>query len=150
MSGPALKPSQRVSVVGVINPQSANAVQTSAWLDATTFHNYMAVIKVGALGAAATVDAKIQQATSNAGAGAKDVPGRAITQLTKVGNDDNKQVLINLKQEDLDFNNGFKFFQLSVTPAVAACLIDAAVLGFDPRYDFATDNDAATVDEAVG
>lgn len=43
-----------------------------------------------------------------------------------------------------------------MTPAVAACLIGAAVLGFDPRYDDyatdddATDNDAATVDEVVG
>lgn len=150
MSGPALKPSQRVSVVGVINPQSANAVQASGWIDATKFHNYMATIKVGALGALATVDAKIQQATSAGGAGAKDVAGRAITQLTKADADDNKQVLINLKQEDLDFNNGFKFFQLSITPAVAACLIDGTILGFDPRYDFASDNDAATVDEVVG
>jgi hypothetical protein len=81
---------------------------------------------------------------------AKDVSGRGITQLAKAGTDDNKQVLINLKQEDLDFNNGFKFFRVSMTPAVAACLIGAAVLGFDPRYDFATDNDAATVDEVVG
>ncbi|MEH2705221.1 hypothetical protein [Bradyrhizobium elkanii] len=150
MSGIALKPSQRVSVVDVINPQSANAVQTSGWIDATKFHNFMAVLMVGAIGAAATVDAKLEQATSNAGAGAKDVTSRAITQLTKAGVDDNKQVLINLKQEDLDFNNGFKFFRLSMTPAVAASLIAGAVLGFDARYDFATDNDAATVDEVVG
>lgn len=150
MSGIALKPSQRVSVVDVINPQSATAVQTSGWIDATKFHNYMAVLLVGAIGASATVDAKIEQATSNAGAGAKDVAGRAITQLTKAGTDDNKQVLINLKQEDLDFNGGFKFFRVSMTPATAACLISAAVLGFDPRYDFATDNDATTVDEVVG
>jgi hypothetical protein len=150
MSGIAMKPSQRVSVVGVINPQSANAVQTSPWIDATTFHNYMAVLQVGAIGAAATVDAKVQQATSAAGAGAKDVPGRAITQLTKAAADDNKQVLINLKQEDLDFNGGFKWFQLSMTPAVAATLIGATVLGFDPRYDFASDNDAASVKDLVG
>ncbi|MGL3208696.1 hypothetical protein [Bradyrhizobium sp. BR 1433] len=146
----SVKPSQRVSVVDVINPQSANAVQTTGWIDASKFHNYMAVLMVGALGASATVDAKIQQATSSGGAGAKDIAGKAVTQLTKVGTDDNKQVLINLKQDDLDMNNGFKFFQLSMTPAVAACLIGAAVLGFDPRYDFATDNDATTVDEVVG
>jgi hypothetical protein len=150
MSGINLKPSQRVSVVGVIQPQSASSVQVSGWLDATTFHNFMAVLQVGALGASATVDAKIQQATSSGGAGAKDVTGKAITQLTKAGTDDNKQVLLNLKQEDLDFNNGFKFFQVSMTPATAACLISGAVLGFDPRYGMASDNDAATVDEVVG
>lgn len=145
-----LKPSQRSSIVGVINAQSANAVQVTGWLDATTFHNYLATVSVGALGAAATVDAKIQQATSAAGAGAKDVAGKAITQLTKVGADDNKQVLINLKQQDLDIEGGFKFFQLSVTPAVAACLIYADVRGFDPRYGMATECDAASVDEVVG
>lgn len=150
MSASAMKPSQRVSVVGVISPQSANAVQATAWIDATAFHNYLAALKVGALGASATVDAKVQQATSNAGADAKDVTGKAITQLTKAGSDDNKQVLINLKQTDLDFNNGFKWFQVSMTPAVAACLIDATVYGFDPRYGFATDNDIAAVDEVVG
>ncbi|MBR0695953.1 hypothetical protein [Bradyrhizobium lablabi] len=145
-----LKPSQRVSVVDSINPQSAAAVQTTGWIDAGKFHNYMAVLMVGALGAAATVDAKIQQATSAAGAGAKDIAGKAITQLTKTGADDNKQVLINLKQEDLDIANNFGFFQVSMTPAVAASLIGCTVLGFDARYGFATDNDAATVKEAVG
>jgi hypothetical protein len=149
MSGISLKPSQRVSIVGTIPPQSAGAVQSSGWIDSTKFHNFLAVLKVGALGAAATVDAKLRQATDNAGAGAKDVTGKAITQLTKVGTDDNKQVLIDLKQEDLDFNNGFKFFQVQMTPATAACLIDATVLGVDPRYGFATDNDSATVDEVV-
>lgn len=145
-----LKPSQRSSIVGVIAPISASSVQTSGWMDATAFHNYLATISVGVLGASATVDAKIQQATSSGGTGAKDVTGKAITQLTKAGSDDGKQVLINLKQEDLDFANGFKFIQLSITPATAACLISGDVRGFDPRYGMATDNDAATVDEVVG
>lgn len=150
MSDINLKPSQRVSVVGKINPQSASSVQATGWLDATAFHNFMALISVGALGASATVDAKIQQATDNTGTSAKDVSGKSITQLTKAGSDDNKQVLINLKQEDLDIGNGFKFFQLSITPATAACLIGGTVLGFDPRYGAATDNDASSVDEVVG
>lgn len=147
---PALKPSQRAGIVGVIDPQSASTAKSTGWIDATEFHNYLAIIKVGALGASATVDAKFEQATDGAGAGVTDVPGRAITQMTKAGTDDSKQALINLKQEDLDFNNGFKFFRLTITPATAASLIDGAVLGFDPRYDFASGNDAASVDEIVG
>jgi hypothetical protein len=141
----SVKPSQRVGIVGVISPVSQGAGSVSSgWIDATTFHNYMALLKTGVLGAAATVDAKIQQATDNAGAGAKDVAGKAITQLVKATNDNN-QVTIDLKQEDLDFNNGFKFFRLTVTVGTAASLVDATVLGFDPRYGFATDNDAASV-----
>lgn len=146
----ALKPSQRVALVGAIDPQSANAVKTSGWIDATKFFNYLAIVSVGALGASATVDAKLEQATASDGTGAKDVTGRAITQLTKAGTDDSKQAEINLKQEDLDFANGFKFFRLSITPATAASLISGTVLGLDPRYGVASDSDAATVDEIVG
>jgi hypothetical protein len=149
MSGPALLPSQRVAVVGAVAPQSVAAVQVSGWIDATTFHNYMALVQLGAIGAAATVDAKFQQATSNAGAGAKDVAGKAIVQFTKANADDNKQAVINLKQEDLDFNNGFKWFQLSITPAVAASLIGGTVFGVDPRYGFASDNKAASQAQIV-
>jgi hypothetical protein len=94
----------------------------------------------GVLGAAATVDAKLQQATDNAGAGVKDVTGKAITQLVKAA-DDNKQAEINLKQEDLDFANGFKFFRCR--------LVAAQVYGLDPRYGFGSDGDLASVKEIV-
>jgi hypothetical protein len=149
MTGINFKPSQRSSLVGVIAPISAAAVQTSAWIDATTFRNYLATIGLGVVGAAATVDAKLQQATDNAGTGAKDVAGKAIVQFTKANADDGKTALINLKQEELDFANGFKFFRLSITPAVAASLIYGDVRGFDPRYGVATDNDLATVAQVL-
>jgi len=145
MSGIALKPSQRVGYVGGISPVSqAVGVVSSGWIDATTFHNYVALLQTGVLGASATVDAKLQQATANDGTGAKDVTGKAITQLVKANND-NDQVTIDLKQEDLDFNNGFKWFRLTVTVGTAASLVGASILGFDPRYGLATDNDATTV-----
>lgn len=144
-----LKPSQRVSIVGAVDPQSSSTAKSSGWIDASNFHNYMAVIAIGAFGASGTVDAKLEQATDNSGTGAKDVTGKSITQLTDAGSDDNKQVLINLKQEELDFANDFQFFRLTITPATAATLIYGEVLGFDPRYGVATDNDATTVDEVV-
>ena len=149
MSGPAFRPSQRVRIVGFISPVSqAAGTVTSGWMDATTFHKFLVALKTGVLGAAATVDAKLQQATDNAGTGAKDVTGKAITQLGKASNDNN-QVTIDLKQEDLDFNNGFKWFRLSVAVGVAASLVDATILGFDARYGFGTDNDAASVVQNV-
>jgi hypothetical protein len=144
-----LKPSQRAGVVGNISPISASAVQTSGWIDATTFHNYLAIIGTGVMGASGTVDAKLQQATDNAGTGAKDVTGKAIAQYLHATPDDGKQALINLKQEDLDFANGFKFFQLSITPAVAASEIEGLVLGFDPRFGFADANAATTQSQII-
>lgn len=145
-----LNPSMAAGVVAVINPVSQGAgTVTTGWIDMQKFGALLAVLAVGALGASGTVDAKIQQATDDVGAGAKDVAGSAITQLTKAGTDDNKQVLINLRQEDLDKNNAFRFVRLSVTVGTAASLISAIVLAFNARYGAATDNDVATVDEIV-
>lgn len=149
MSQINLKPSQRVGIVGAVAPvsQAAGAVSTG-WIDATTFHNFLAVIMSGVLGASATLDAKLQQATDNSGTSVKDVTGKSITQFVKASNDGN-QATIDLKQEDLDFNNGFKFFRLTLTVGTAASLVSALVLGHDPRYGVATDNDAATVVQSV-
>ncbi|ODM77788.1 hypothetical protein [Bradyrhizobium elkanii] len=144
MSGPANLSSQRVAIVDSIAPQSTAATVTSGWIDATVFHNFLALVQLGALGALATVDAKLQQATKTDGTGTKDVAGKAIVQFTKANNDDNKQAAINLKQEDLDFNNGFKFFRVSITVGTAASQVGAAVLGLDARYGFASDNKNAT------
>lgn len=146
-----LKPSQRTSIVGTVDPQSASSVKTSGWIDATTFHNFLAMIMVGAIGDGATLNGKLQQATDSGGTGAKDVTGKAMTQLSGdiTPPDSSKQVLLDLKQEDLDFANGFKWFRLSITPATAATLIGGIVMGLDSRYGFATDNDATTVAEVV-
>ncbi len=136
---PYIRPSQRASVLGTIPPQSATTVQVSGWLDATKFHNILALIATGAMTATGTVDAQIQQATSSGGAGAKAITGKSITQLVAASNANN-QVLINLHQEDLDIANGFKWIQLSITQATAASLISGAVFGFDPRNLQASDS----------
>lgn len=145
-----LKPSQRVAVVGAVDPQSASSAKTSGWVDATEFHNFMAIVQVGAIGNNGTVAAKIQQATDSGGTGAKDVTGKAITPLSgdTTPTDDNKQAIIDLKQEDLDFANGFRFIRLSITPTQAT-LVGGVLLGLDPRYGMASDNDAASVAEIV-
>lgn len=152
---PQIRPSDRAAIVGTIDPQSATTVQGTAWVDATTFHNYMALVMVGAISASGTVDAKFQQATSNAGAGAKDIAtppalnNKQITQLTQAGGGSSSQILLNLRQEDLDIANGFKFIKLTITPAVAAALIGGAIFGFDPRNLAAGSNAAASQKQAL-
>lgn len=142
--------SGRAGVVGVIDPDAYAAnTYTTDWIDMRTWFWLMAIIMAGDLGAAATIDAKVEQATTAGGAGAKDVAGLGITQLTKVGTDDNKQALINIGSEDLDFNNGYRFVRLSVTVAVASSDMGAVVIGMNPRYGMPSASDAATVDETV-
>jgi hypothetical protein len=72
-----------------------------------------------------------------------------ITQLTQAGADSNKQSIINLRQVELDFANGYRFVRLTMTVAVQASLVAALLLATDARYNPASDNDAATVDEII-
>jgi hypothetical protein len=144
---PNIKPSEQATVAAVINPQSANSAQSSGWVSMATYEAIQALVVAGALGASATVDAKLQQAQDASGTGAKDITGKAITQLTKAGSDDNKQAIINCYAQDLDVSGGFTHVRLTITPATAACLIAGVVLGHYARYQPAAA--AASVDEVV-
>lgn len=143
------KPSEEVSVLATIDPASVAAgTATSDWVDASQFHRFLALLKTGALGTSATVDAKLQQATDSSGTGAKDIAGKAITQLVKASND-NDQVTIDLRPEEMDAINGFTYFALVVTVGTAASIADATILGIDPRQGLATDFNLASVVENV-
>lgn len=143
-------PSERTAIVGVIDPDvtAAGAVSTG-WVAAKDFLNFMAIVFAGTLGSSATLDAKIEQASDSSGTGAKDVTGKAITQMTQAGTDSDKQAIINVKQSDLDTNNGFTHLRLTVTVATASSDAGGVLLGFDPAYGSANDYDVATVDEIV-
>jgi len=148
MSHPLLRPSDRISLVGVIDPD-ANAAATllTVWVDAGLFEYFMAMISAGDIGTNGTIDAKLRQATDSSGTGAKDITGKAITQFTQAGTDkSNKQAFINLESEDLDVANGFRWVALSVTGAVATSDFAAYLFGLNPKYDF---THAASVIEEV-
>jgi hypothetical protein len=143
-----VKASEQVAILGAINPSSqAAGAATSGWVSMADFQKVLAVVQTGALGASATVDAKIQQAKDNSGTGAKDVTGSAITQITGANN---QQAEINLDAQQLDVEGGFGYVQLSVTVGTAASETAALVLGFSPRYAPASDSNAASVAEIVG
>lgn len=145
-----LLPSDRVAVADAIDPSSqAAGAQSTAWIPMATYRSVMAVIQAGAFGTNATLDAKLEQAKDASGTGAKDVTGKAITQMTDAGSDANKQAVINCRAEELDFANSFTHVRLTVTVATAATLTAAVLLGLDARYDVASANDAASVDEIV-
>jgi hypothetical protein len=145
-----IRASDRAAVVGVIDPDANTAgTLTTGWVSMADWGRVMAIVFAGDLGASATLDAKLEQATSSGGAGAKDITGKAITQLTQAGTDSNKQAIINCHREELDLANGYTHVRLSHTVATATSDSGAVLLGFDPRYNTAADNDATTVDEIV-
>ena len=143
---PNVRPSDKIALLAAIDPSSQSAgAANSGWVDASQYYNFLALIETGALGTAATVDAKLQQATDSSGTSAKDITGKSITQLVKASNDDN-QALINLKADDLDINNGFNYIRLVITVGTAASLTAGYIFGVDPRYSAAQ---ASTVAQTV-
>ncbi len=143
-----LPASDKAAVVGAADPAVGTSAISTGWIKAADFHQFMAVAMAGALGASATFDAKIEEASDDSGTGAQDLTGKTITQLTKAGDDDsNKQAIINLRPDEL--SEGFTHFRLTVTPAVANSGAAGVVLGLEPRYAPASGFDAASVAEIV-
>jgi hypothetical protein len=149
IQNPNLKPSQRFALLGVVDPDAyaSGADYSTGWVNAGLYESLCAIILAGTIVSTGKLDAKLEQATSSAGAGAKDVTGKAITQLLESGTDSDKQAIINLKSEELDTNNGFAWVRLTLTSTTAGADAAGLLLGFDARYPPAH---AATVDEVVG
>lgn len=141
--------SETIALVGTIDPvsQGAGSVSTG-WVDMALFDQILAAVTSGVLGAAATLDAKLEQAQDSGGTGAKDITGKAITQFVKASND-NDQAIINCRAEELDVAGGFSFVRLTLTVGAAASLVHGAIWGVGPRYGPASDSDLASVQEIV-
>ncbi len=147
---PNAKGSERLAVLASIDPSNqAAGVAASAWIALNTHHTLLAMIETGAMANGSTVDAKLQQSTDAAGTGAKDIAGKAITQLAQAVNGANRQALINLRPDELDVNGGFTYVRVVVTVASAAAQTAAQLLGVDPRFAPAEGANQAAVAQAV-
>ena len=146
---PNSKASEMLAVLGTIDPatQAAGAVSTG-WISVANHLGFLALVQTGVLGTSATVDAKLQQALDSSGTGAKDISGKAITQIVKATGD-NKQVLVNVKPEELDTVNGFGFVRVTVTVGVAASITSDQLLGVNPRYAPADVGNQAAVVQVI-
>ncbi len=138
---------EQFATLAVLAPASvaASTVLTS-WVPVSEYHSIAALIDTGVLGASATVDAKLRQATDASGTGAKDVTGKALVQIVKATGD-GKQASIEMRSDDLDVNGGFTHVALSVTVGTAASLLSARLIGANPRNLLPTN--AATVVQVV-
>lgn len=146
---PNSKASENVAVLATYDPVSQGAATvTTGWVDMRKFLQLLVLVQTGVLGASATLDAKLQQATDGSGTSAKDITNKAITQIVKASGD-NKQALINLKPEELDVNGGFCFVRLSLTVGTATSLVSACVLGILPRNGLGSDSNQAGVVQVV-
>lgn len=142
-------PSDLIAVAGVVSPDAlAAGDHSTGWINMAEFTQIMAVIQSGVLGASATLDAKLEQATDGAGTGVKDITGAAIAQLVKASND-NDQAVIEMSAEALDVDNSFTHARLTLTVGTATSDAGAVVLGCSPRFGPAKNYDLASVQEIV-
>jgi len=145
------KMSEGLTIADALAPasQAAGTVATPNWIPVLVYRRMMALIQTGVLGASATLDAKLRQATDSSGTGAKDITGKAITQIVKASGD-NKIATIDLNVDtDLDSANGFAYVQVSLTIGTAASIVGAYLFGL-PGYEPATAYNAAAVVQNAG
>jgi hypothetical protein len=129
-----IKLNERIAILATLDPASvAASTVVSAWVSLANFHSLAAMIQTGVMGASATIDAKLRQATDSSGTGAKDITGKAITQIVKASGD-NVQASIEVRGEDLDVANGFAYVALSVTVGTAASILAAQLIGANARF----------------
>jgi len=147
---PNAKGSEQLAILATVDPSNqAAGVANSGWISLSGYHSLLALIETGVLATGSTVDAKLQQATDGNGTGAKDITGKAITQLTQAANGASRQVLINLRSEELDVNAGFAYVRLVVTVGTAAAYTAAQLLGMNPRYEPADGANQSAVAQVV-
>jgi hypothetical protein len=112
---------------------AANPYSTS-WLSMRDFAKLTALIFAGTLGSSATLDGKLEQAKDSGGSGAKDITGKAITQLTQAGTDSDKMVAIELDASELDVAGKFDHVRLTITVGTATSDAGALVIRHQPSY----------------
>ena len=150
MTNPNVLPSSLSAIVGVIDPDAyAAAAYSTGYIDMSKREGIQAILMLGAMVATGTADAKLEQATDGSGTGKKDITGKAITQMTAAGSDDDKQAVINCRKEELDIANNFTHVRLTVTLATAGSDMGAIVLDSAANYGPASDNDLSSVDEII-
>ena len=146
---PNAKGSELLSVLATIDPAAqAVGTVTTGWVSVANHHGFLSLVQTGVLGTSATVDAKLQQALDSSGTSAKDITGKAITQIVKATGD-NKQLLINVKPEELDTVNGFGFVRLLLTVGVAPSQTSAQMLGLNSRFAPADVSNQAAVVQVI-
>jgi len=128
--------SERMYPLAIEYADSHNAgTLNGTWVSLRDYHRAWLVLNVGDMAAGATLDAGLQQATTTAGAGAKAITGKTITQLTQAGGDGDDLVCIELQTEELDVSNNFDCVRFYVTVANAAVEYGAVLYGLMSRFD---------------
>jgi hypothetical protein len=142
------QPSERAAVAGTIDPQTvANSAVLTDAVDMSKWHEVMFVFLLGNM-AAETIDCEVQESDASGGT-YTTLSGKAATQLAAhASNNDNKQIVINVKNEELPAGKRFlkgRMVTGGATGGPACCV----ALGLKPRFGPASDDDLSDVVQIV-
>lgn len=114
---------------------SNGAEAFTSYVSLANYHRAAIIIHTGVMASNATLDAVVHQATDTSGSSPKHLsPSKAITQLTQAGSDSNKDVIIEVRTEELDVAGGFDCIALGYTVGTAATLLSIEIYGLVPRF----------------
>lgn len=141
------KLSERLALVGTIDPQT---VTTEVFTDVIDFGANVQALAIASLGnmAAETIDFKFYSCDSD-GNNAAAVTGKAATQLAAhASNNDNKQLIINVRDTDLlaSGKQYGKFGLATGSTTGGMCSVDVLA---EPRQGLASAGDLTSVAEIV-
>lgn len=138
--------SEALALVSTIDPQTvANSEKIGDYVDMADYHEIIAIFSLGNM-AAETIDCRLQEALTSAGGSAQ--AAKSATQLAAhASNNDNTQIIISLKSEDMDTDDSYRYVAPrmvtgNTTGGAASCV----VLGL-PKNLPATDFNLASVQE---
>lgn len=142
------KTTEYISLLSSIDPdnQSAGTVDGD-YVKADEFDQYLAVFNVGVMTSSGTCVFSVTQSTDASGTGVKAV--KTATTLTQAGADSDKQVLISVKDSDMDIAGGFLWLNIRAVTATAASYVCGNLFGVNPKYGFNAGDDLSTVDEIL-
>lgn len=113
-----------------IRPQSTSTQVNGSYVSIKDYPRIIAKCAVGAIAATGTLTFQVRQAQDSSGTGVKAL--KASAALTDA--DDNKDIWLEIRAEELDVDNGFDHVRIEVVAATAASLVQAELLGFVGRY----------------
>ncbi|OAI46879.1 hypothetical protein AYO44_10510 [Planctomycetaceae bacterium SCGC AG-212-F19] len=134
--------SQALSVAAApVHPQSlAPGTADTGGIDMSKFRRALFVLDVGAFGASATVDCKLQESADNSSFA--DIASAAITQLVAAGGN-NRLATLEIRAGQL--SSGKRYVRARVTVGTAATLIQCVALGGEAVDKPGSANDVAAV-----
>lgn len=144
----------RFAIVGGISPAVASAnTYNSDVVDMRLFNAALVVVSTGAYGASgATFDVTLYANTANSTSGGTAITGKSFTDATFSGSaaGANSEGLIYVTAEEVAAAvAGGRYLYAAAVVATNTVAFDINIIGVDPRYGPASDNDIASVKEIV-